>query len=164
MAFKSVNEISQFDFEDCRVTKIYKDSSSLVMELESLIVLENNTQNSNYTKSYADTTELTLEECTVKSITLAGYKVYDANDNLVEEVKDKPISEADFDSVLKGLSDSYLYRFIKVSDDDGYEYDFEVEKSEEGQMVDLRNDTYVVRVKFTNSIFKWERYMNRVQS
>ena len=164
MAFVSKNEINQFDFSDCKIIEVKYSQGQLVMKLESLIVLENNTQNANYTKSYADTVEMVLSDCAIESVILAGYKVYDANDILVEEVQDKVFEADKYSEIIEKTKDAYLYRFIKVSDDEGYVYDFEVEQSEPGEIMDLRNDTYVFRVKFSDSVFTWDRYLNRVQN
>lgn len=163
MAFVSRNEIGQFDFSDCCIKEIGYDGNDLVFELEALIVLENNTQNSNYTKSYADVAKLTLKDCEVISMFVAGYKEYDANDCIVADIPDKPIAEDAYMDTIGSMKDSYLYRFIKVSEDDGYSYDFEVEQSGPDELVDLRSDTYVVRVKFSECVVKWDKYLNRVQ-
>lgn len=164
MKFVSRNEIGQFDFTDCRITSVTQNGADMEFELESLIVLENNSQNSNYTKSYADTSKMTLKESIIESIMIAGYKTYDAYDNLVSEVADKVIEEKQYGEVLTHIKGSYLYRMVKVSEDEKLTYDLEIEELGEDGLLDLRNDTYVIRVTFTECIIEWDKYLNRVQS
>ena len=60
MGFQSVNEIEQFNFDDCYVTEFEVSESQIDLLLEALIVRKNNSQNSNFTESYAGTTGLKL--------------------------------------------------------------------------------------------------------
>lgn len=164
MPFVSKNEIENFSFEDCQVTDFEKSDNDIVMLLEALIVKERNTQNANFTQSYADVTKLILKDAKICSVTLAGYKVYDANDNLLEEIEDRDIPEADWAGILKDLKNTYLYRCIQDTDyKEGYCYDFEFEHFSDAQNIDLKEDTFVITIKFSESVFSWDRYLNRVQ-
>ena len=164
MKFVSKNELGLFDFSDCRISNVKCDGNMLEFTLESLIVLENNSQNSNYTKSYADTTIMTLKNCTIQSAYIAGYKVYDANDNLVEQIDDISVEKTEYKKMIEGFKDSYLCRVMKCESDQGYVYELEVEQEGEEQFQDLRSDMYVVKVEFLEAVCEWDRYLNRVQS
>ena len=164
MKFVSNNELGMFDFSDCKIGDVNYDGNVLVFTLESLIVLENNSQNSNYTKSYADTTIMTLKNCVIQSAYIAGYKVYDANDNLVEQIDDISVEKTEYNKMIEGFKDSYLCRAMKCESDQGYVYELEVEQEGEEQFQDLRSDMYVVKVEFSEAVCEWDRYLNRVQS
>ena len=56
MAYKSMDEIEQFRFDDCQIDSFRTIGQDLILEVEALIVRANNSQNTNYTESYADTT------------------------------------------------------------------------------------------------------------
>ena len=60
--FVSTNEFDKFGYDDCLVKSIRETASGLVLELEALIVRARNSQNTNYTDSYADTTTLVLKK------------------------------------------------------------------------------------------------------
>lgn len=164
MSFVSKNEIENFSFEDCQVQDLNMSTDDFVMTLDALIVKERNTQNSNFTQSYADTTKLILRSARITSVTLAGYKVYDANDNLLEEIKDQEIPESDWQEICKKLPGTYLYRCIENPKVDGnYCYDFEFEQFSDSQSIDLREDTFIIKICFEESVFSWDRYLNKVQ-
>ena len=60
MGFKSVNEIEKFTFDDCVISSFKVNEAGIILVLEALIVDSNNSQNTNYTESYADTTTVRL--------------------------------------------------------------------------------------------------------
>ena len=62
MGFESVNEIDKFSFDDCVVKKFEVQEGQLYLELEALIVKAGNSQNTNYTESYAGPTTVRLKE------------------------------------------------------------------------------------------------------
>ena len=55
MKFKSVNELQNFSFRDCTISRfeILEDPALVRMELEALIVEPRNSQNTHFTQSYA---------------------------------------------------------------------------------------------------------------
>lgn len=164
MSYIAQNEIEQFLFDDCQITDFKSDEKDIRFTLEALIVLEGNSQNSNYTKSYADTTILTLKDAKIESITLAGYKLYDANDNLLEEIPDKSVAKVEWNKCLTALKDMYLYRvYLVEKTEDGFVYDFETEQFSVEPVPDLREDSYIIRISFSESVFSWDKYLNRVQ-
>jgi len=171
MAFVSKNEIEQFSFEDCQISSVEKTENDIIFYLEALMVRERNSQNTNYTLSYADTTKAILSNAKIYSVVLAGYKVFDANDNLVENVEDKIVAKEEWDNVFSNLKNAYLYRMISITDEEkagledakAFVYDIEVEAFEDPDIQDLREDAYTLRIGFDKSTFSWNRYLNRVQ-
>lgn len=163
--FSSVNELDRFIYDDCVISSFKVNEDSIILELDALVVAATNTQNTNYTNSYADTATMKFENAKITDMILAGYKVYDADDNLLEEIPDKTVNEAEFDGIIKNFEGAYLYRILQIEKkDDVTKYDLEVEfGSEDAQIQDLRNDTYVISITTTKSVVSWERYLNRVQ-
>lgn len=172
MAFVSKNEIEQFSFDDCQIDRIENTEKDIILYLDALIVKERNSQNSNFTLSYADTVKATLKNAKIYSVILAGYRVYDANDNLLEEIPDEAIPEPKWKNILKGLGSAYLYRMSELSkeeaagleDNPSFVYDIEVETFSDAEVPDLRDDAYTIRIGFDESVFTWDRYLNRVQN
>lgn len=163
MAFISKNELEQFEYDDCLAEKVEKSGDDIVIMLSSLIVKERNSQNANFTRSYADTARLTLKNAAVESIIIAGYRVYDANDNLLEEVPDRAVEIEAYADIFKKISGYYMYRVLSDKADNGFVYDFEFENADTGEIPDMREDAFVVRIRFSEAVISWDRYLNRVQ-
>ena len=69
--------------------------------VEALIVAPHNSQNHNFTKSYADETTIRFENAKVIKGIREGYKRYDADDNLLETIEDQPLSIAETDTLMQ---------------------------------------------------------------
>lgn len=156
MSFISTNEVNKFCFDDCVITEFSRDKKGIKMSLDALIVCANNSQNSNYTDSYAGPTVCSLKNIEIVGVLKEGYNRYDANDNLIEEVLDEPIAPDDYPALFKSFEGAYLPRFEY---EDG-EYVLEVEMVDENDGV---SDAYELHIIAENVYFTWENYMNRVQ-
>lgn len=164
MSFKAVDEIYNFDFQDAQFSN-FKFGEGISFELEALIVEPENTQNENYTKSYAGTTNVRLIDGKITGGCKDGYKRYDANDKLIEVVEDSPMDEDALKLILKSGSAAYLYAMDANPDskEDEYSYTLFIEFPSKEEYDTTGGVAYQVKVKFTKAIFEWEKYMNRVQ-
>ncbi len=156
MAFVSKNELDKLGFEDCVCKEFKREGATISLSLEALIIKGNNSQNANYTDSYAAETDCKIEGVEILAVLKEGYTRYDANDNILEEVNDEPIAPENYQDLYKQLKDAYLVRFIKTNED--YLMEFELE-ADEGTMP----DSYEFRLTADNITFRWEKYLNRVQ-
>lgn len=164
MGFQSIDELQQFSFEDCQIDSISIQADGIYLEVEALIVLPNNSQNTNYTASYADVTQIRLQGGKLLKGWLAGYKYYDANDNLLDEVPDKLLEASEIEQICKQISGAYLYSLdcIDKSADGHNIYAMGIEfADEEEYSTDSVN--YRFEITFDKAIVNWERYLNRVQ-
>lgn len=156
MGFVSNNEINKFDFSDAVLCKFERAMTTIWLTVDALIVKANNSQNSNFTDSYADTAEITLSGTEIIALLKEGYSRYDANDNLIEEIPDEPIAPDDYHTVFKEIAGSYLATF--EFEDGEYVLEFEI-PDEVGAIA----DTYELHVKASDITVTWDRYLNRVQ-
>ncbi len=160
MSFQSVNELEQFSFQDAQIKKFAVSEELISFELEAVIVKARNSQNANFTDSYAGTLSMRLLGGNIQKAVKEGYKYYDANDVLVEEVPDTPLSDAEIAALIKGSKDYYLFDVVKVEDDQNdtghFLYLFGIDADEE--------TSYWFQIEFDKSLLEWERYMNRVQT
>lgn len=162
MSFKATNEVENFYFDDCEVVAMKVGDNVINFTLEALIVRKSNSQNTNFTDSYAATTELLLSEARIVGIKKDGYKYYDANEVLQGEVPDTPLTEDEIKTFPKMCQGAYFYFMDKVEEKDGlFYYDIGIEfvDTEENTM----GDSYTISVAFEKSEFSWDRYLNRVQ-
>lgn len=160
MSFKTTDEMHNFSFEDCVITKIEMGNDASVFELEALIVKAANSANANYTDSYASTAELRLDNMQVVSVVKEGYKYYDANDRLLEEVADEVIDSLSvkWNALFK---DAYLCSFEVTEDADTKAATMEIElpTKEPGEIP----TTYEISVTYKNAFVNWDHFMNKVQ-
>lgn len=162
MAFQSINEIEKFSFEDCRINKFEVKENQIYMELEALIVKPDNSQNTNYTESYAATTKVKLTEGQILSGIKDGYKYYDANDVLIKEVPDETFTKERVTNFPKTCEGAFLYALTKEKQEDNVNYytmGIEFEDEEDNTVA----DSYQLKICFEKAVFSWETYLNRVQ-
>ncbi len=163
MGFKSINEIEQFNFDDCVVTEFVNTGNELRLTLEALIVKSRNSQNTNFTESYADTVTVVLKNAKILSGVKDGLKYYNADGILLNEIPDSDMSVKEIKDLLVSCSGAYLYAMDKEGEADGtfnYCIGMEFIDKEDNTIA----DSYRLHVSHTEAVFKWERYLNRVQS
>lgn len=167
--FVSVNEFDKFGYDDCLVKSIRETASGLVLELEALIVRARNSQNTNYTDSYADATTLVLEKAFVESMIREGYRRFDANDKLIEEVPDEIADKDTWKHFFDKYESVFLIEF-SASKHGSYEEQGEFAGYEGIMVFEMpaeigdNPETFEMKVSFAKAEFSWERYMNRVQN
>lgn len=166
MSFKSVDEIENFKYDDCRISSFSIEDGCIRFELEALIVKSNNSQNTNFTESYAGTVTARFMGGKLLGGSKDGFKLYDANENLIKEVPDVKLTEDELKSFPKLCEGAYLYgvdkadELSKEADGQHYILSIEFEDEEESAM----GDSYQLDIVFDRAVFEWERYMNRVQN
>lgn len=164
MNYKSINEIESFSYKDCRIVEFKAEKDCITLVLEALIVKKDNSQNTNYTDSYAGTTTVRFIKGKITDGVKDGYKYYDANDVLINEVPDRRLTEEELGKLLKQCEGAYLYFLNKNDDNKGdmrsYSLGIEFEDESEGTV----SDSYCLNILFEEAVFEWDRYMNRVQN
>lgn len=164
MSFHSINEIDRFSFEDCVIHKISAEEGGLCLELEAVIVRPTNSQNTNYTESYAGPMTVHLTEGQIVQVIKEGYTYLDANDKPIEEVPDVELSEKEIEALLKICVGNYWYGMEQKSFENGvYTYVCGLEMQPEEIYDTSAADTYRFIITFTKAEFVWQYYLNRVQ-
>ena len=165
MNYKSINEIEGFSYKDCRIAGFEVEKDCITLVLEALIVKKDNSQNTNYTDSYAGTTTARFIKGKITDGVKDGYKYYDANDVLINEVSDRELTEEELVKFPKQCENAYLY-FLNKNDngkeDDMLSYSMGIEFEDENE--GTVSDSYCLNILFEKAVFEWDRYMNRVQN
>ena len=161
MSFKSMNEVENFRYDDCRIIRRKNTETDFVLEVEALIVKSNNSQNSNYTESYADVTQICFKNGSITMGIKDGMRKYDADDHLIEEVEDVVLDENALKQVYDHLDGMYLQGIERIKDTD--DYVLFLERANEDPYDTLPSDTYQLKVHCESVIMSWDRYLNRVQ-
>ena len=165
MKYQSVNEFSHFSFSDCVLTEMSATPAGVQLTLEALIVLPENSQNTNFTASYAGTVQLRLLGGQFTESVKEGYQYRDANDVLLESVPDTLLSPTEVSSLLPELRDVYLFQILSETKADGkilLELGIEFPQAEEYDT--LITPSYRIGVLCEKAVFGWDYYMNRVES
>lgn len=158
MSYKSIDEIEQFCFDDCQIQACSVTEQAIILHVDALIVRAGNSQNTNYTESYADTTELRLKAGRIDKIIKDGYRYYDANEVLISEVPDYELTAEEIKNFPTAFAGAYLFEMKKTAD--GYMLGIEFEDPEDH----TAGASYQVYVNADSAICTWERYLNRVQA
>lgn len=161
MSFKSVNEAEKFRYEDCCIVKRVGSTTDFILEVEALIVKSDNSQNTNFTESYADVTRITFKNATVLMGIRDGMKKYDADGKLVEVIEDEILHDDELGGLCDNLTGMYLVGLERINDSD--DYVLFIEKANEEQYDTLPSDSYQVKIHCDEVNMCWERYLNRVQ-
>lgn len=164
MGYTSVNEVENFSFEDCQISSFRIGEHQLEVEVEALIVKPNNSQNSNYTESYAGTTRIQMKDGKLLSGIKDGYKRYDANGVLQEETPDEELTLEQIEAMLKESKGAYLYGIQLRTEEEGiYYYTMGIEFVSEEAYDTIPADSYQIEVSCRKLVISWDFYMNRVQ-
>lgn len=165
MSFKSVDEIYNFDFQDSTISNFKMNNDYVSFEVDALIVEPENSQNENFTKSYADTVRVKLVDGKLLSGIKDGYRRYDANNKLVEEVDDESLDNEESKLILKSMNGAYIFAMdaCKNSTEDLFIYEISIEFPSENVYDTLVTKSYRFRFSFTKAVFEWDKYLNKVQ-
>lgn len=156
--FKTVNETEKFRYDDCVINKMIIDETGISLSVDALIVKADNSQNSNYTESYADTADIEINGGLVTRIIRDGYKMYDANDVLIKEVPDE---EIDINSEMWStkFEGQFLVGIKRIEEKEAV-LEIEINDEEAAGVA----DSFSVNIKCNDINIKWERYLNRVST
>lgn len=158
MGYRVVNEVNNFDYRDSYTTQAEINGKSIVLHVEALIVKSNNSANSNYTNSYAAESRIEFTNATITKLVKLGYRRFDANDNLIEEIKDKeePFAAIDMEKLMSKV---FVTGIEKAENSDSiYHLMIELPDEEPGAIT----DEYDIEIVCDEIITSWDSYMNRV--
>lgn len=165
MKFQSVNELHLFSFKDCVLERFEILGSVIRLSVNSLIVLPANSQNTNFTKSYAGPSTIRLLNASLLSVSKDGYRYFDANGTLLKELPDTPLSDAEISELLSRLTACNLSEVIPDHSNAHTPpvCEIGIEFPPENPYDTLPTDSYRLRIRFDRAIVEWDFYMNRVQ-
>lgn len=157
MRFQTENHLEQFIFQDARVMTWTMQSDNMILVLDGAAVKGNNPNNEELTDRYVEALQIHFLNTSITDMLVEGYKYYDANDVLQEEVPDKPIPVVDYLKTLKECEEqqAFVYSIVPAETADGYQIVF---------TVDVEEITYLITIICRQTVAEWERFLNRVNS
>ena len=159
MKFKSTDEFMTFDFNDSLMKTIKITNDQLMFGAEGVIVKANNSNNQRFEDMFTVYLEMTFRESSISRFDEQGYKYFNANGELLNEVPDRALSEAEQKEVIAKVNngDAKIFLVEKGPDREGYEIIFDVEDEGEDTSV-----TYQIFFDFKSSQAQWERFSGPV--
>lgn len=161
MSFVSINEIESFRYDDCYIIGRKDTESDMVLEVNALIVKGDNSQNANFTDSYADVAQIILKKGSIVKGIKDGIKRYDADGKLIEEIEDVILDNDNLSQLCNNLEGMYLQEIERVNDTD--EYVIFTERASDEPYETFSSDTYQIKVHCDGITIRWDRYLNRVE-
>lgn len=155
MRYKLENGLDQFGFHDSQIIS-WKLRENMQIEIAAPVAKADNRMNESLEARYIDTLQLHLLNAHIQEILLEGYKRYDANDVLQEEVPDRVIASLEYAKIIQTCVEAqgYIYEVEQLEQKEGeYCYRF---------FVDVENDTYLITVVFSKSIAEWDCFQNKI--
>lgn len=155
MRFQTVNDLNLFRFDESTIKELRFHNDKLEMVLEALIAKGNNPCNEECVDRFVDIASLRFVDAKVVSMVKEGFKYYDADGNLKDQVEDAVISPLEYESIFKSCKDVILYDLILSKMAPGeFEYQIGIDLNDE--------DTYWITVACKETVTEWDRFMNRV--
>lgn len=178
MRFKSVDELSGFRFQDALIHSFLEKDDVLSLELEAVIVRGRHSLNETYTDRYADSTYMRLMGGKIVKAFKEGYKYYDANDKLIDEIGDEEISAEEFGKLRKICKGGHIFvlespkalkeklgkEFPEVMEEYCEEEKYILMAVDVDSEEDDREFTYWMAISYEKAILEWEHMMNKPEN
>ena len=149
MKYTTTNEFEHFDFLEVHVNDIMFANGVFKIGLDDVKILPENSCNRDIRKMRTNGLILSLSDAEILSFVEEGYRIYDADGNLMREDEDTAIEEADYTETMNYFLDGYAFVIEKSSDN---EYIFVIDGTDE--------HTYNVVVTADGDSEEWDRFMN----
>ena len=159
MKFKSTDEFMTFDFNDSLMKTIQISEDQIMIGSEGVIVKANNSTNQRFEDMFTVYLEMTFKQSSINQFDEQGYKYFNANGELLNEIPDRPLSQGEQKQVISkvNLNGAKIFLVEKCPDRDGYEIIFDVEDEDEDSSV-----TYQIFFDFQSCQAQWERFSGPV--
>lgn len=157
MGYETINKLHQFLLQNGTLISLRKSEKDFCLEIDGAVATYENEYNDRSVNTYISTLFLRLSDARVEELLLEGYKYYDADHNLIEEVGDKPMKPGELPSVIGVCTGGYIA---------GAELP---QKKKERFYLQLQvdavdsNDTYCMTFSFTKSSAQWERFQQKAE-
>ncbi|MDE6971294.1 MAG: subtilin biosynthesis sensor protein SpaK [Eubacterium sp.] len=151
MKYQTTNEWNHFGFQEAYISEIQKVNGGFQFTLDNVTIEPDNSKNRDIRQMRANELYVTIQDAEIERLVEEGYKVYNANGQLMEQYEDRDIAPENYNEILKSLTDgeSCIYALEKKDD----VYIFTIDASSER--------TYVLYMKGTRDIEQWNRFLNK---
>lgn len=159
MRYTTTNELKNFGFQEAYISEIQKINGYFQFTLDNVAIYPDNSQNRDVREMRTNGLNLKVQDGYVGALVREGYKVYDADGNLLEQYEDCPVEPGQYNDVLKSFTDGEccIYSLEKIpekaSEKNADIYRFALDASD--------GNTYLLSIMGTRDIEEWDRFLNK---
>lgn len=147
MKYRTTNELEHFQFRDACIAEMRASAGGFTMVLDNVIILPENSCNRDIRRMRTNQLCFRIGEASIEQFIEEGYKVYDANGNVMRQEADRPVTEEEYADTFKNLEGCILYGIEKK------EKAYEIS-------IDTEDHTFFLQVMGETDTEEWERFMN----
>lgn len=150
MRFYTENEWETFDFGEAHIAELRFGLGSFYMLLDNVKILEKNSCNRDVRTMRTNGLAFRVREPQIVAVIEEGYKVYNADGVLQQEIPDRTVEPEKYVEVCEWLEDAVIDELRKENDV------YVITASGEEHV-------YILQVKGTGDSEEWDRFMNLAQ-
>lgn len=151
MGYRTVDELANFDFRQSQIYEIREYRDQIIFTLGYVTIHGNNSCNRDIREMGTNELVLKLQNVSEKTLTLEGYKLFDADGHPKGGCEDEIIIEENLKKTYQDLEGSVIYGL----EQNGQEYHF---------YIDTEERTYHFEIVAEHDAEEWERFMNKTPS
>ena len=152
MKYNTVNEYDHFEFDDVHISDFESHGIIFNIVLDDVKILPENSCNRDIRKMRTNELVFSIENASIVTLIVEGYKIYNADGVLMSEDEDKVLDESSYKEVFDCMPDGYAFSITKEPCDDKFKYTFVLDGTNE--------KTYTLIVEGTADRQEWDRFMN----
>ena len=147
MGFFTENEVETFDFGEAHVSELRFGLGPFYMLLDNVKILEKNSCNRDVRTMRTNGLMFRIIDPQIVDVTEEGYKIYNADGVLQQEVPDRAVDPGEYAQLCEKLEDAVVYELKKAGD----RYRIAIDGEEHA---------YTLEVKGSGDSEEWQRFMN----
>lgn len=147
MKYKTTNELEHFEFRDACIAEMRAANGVFSMILDNVTILPENSCNRDIRRMRTNQLLFRISEAAIENFVEEGYRVYDADGNIMRREEDRPVEPEQYGDVFRELEGCVLYAVEKKNS--VYEIS-----------IDTEDHTFFLRVAGESDTEEWERFMN----
>ena len=147
MGFYTENEAETFDFNEAHIGEIRFGLGPFYMLLDNVKILEKNSCNRDVRTMRTNGLTFRIADPQIVAVIEEGYKVYNADGVLQQEVPDRNVEPEEYADLCSQLEDAVIYKLEKTGDI----YRISIDGAEH---------EYTMEIKGSGDCEEWERFMN----
>ncbi len=158
MKFRCENEMDQISFEDSQICELAVRGDTVEFAFDGARILAGNSRNGRFEDMYCGAIRLQLQGAKIERIVKEGFKRYDANGALQQEVADRDVPVMEQPGVLERCAKGRVFTVVSSPVESGYGYEFgiDVQTPEDEE----ETDTFWLCIICQTTVAQWERYCN----
>ena len=145
MAYITTNELEHFDFKEAQISELKMQNGAFYAILDNVKILPENSKNRDIRVMRTNNLTLRIADSSIDSFIEEGYKNYNADGVLLNEVDDRPIPFSEYGTAFESLVETSIYSLEKKDD----QYIFSI---------DGEDHTFLLIVRGTEDREEWEKF------